>query len=157
MREDGLSIATIEKGIERVMTPLIRENFRFYGTELYQPMFTSMLSNPEFDKYYNNDYIKHNSLNWKKGRGKIFLQKKKNLIEYPNSQSNLWLPQQSFVLSDLFENVSITTFKFQTYLDSIALTYEYFSEEEKRHMKNIIAVNKSVNNRLIRLLRNKID
>ena len=80
--ENYLTVASGAKGIERIMTPLLRKPFYIRGTELYQPMFPRIMKQESVSILYDNDYVRKMSMNWEEGIGKIFKQDYLALLEY---------------------------------------------------------------------------
>lgn len=68
----GMVVGEVQKGIERIMFPLLRKRVFGFPLELYQPILDKSILNTDFMTHY----VRDNSLDISNGKGKIFMQDK---------------------------------------------------------------------------------
>ncbi|MFE4047145.1 hypothetical protein [Priestia sp. YIM B13490] len=69
----------LEKGLERVKKPIVSFPLISGGIEIYQPMFgreIEFMDDADYSLLYDTDYVKENSLDYGKGAGCFFINKK---------------------------------------------------------------------------------
>jgi hypothetical protein len=115
--ENHLTVARGTGGRERVMTPLLKKQFHIQGTELYQPMFPSLMQQENASTFYDTDYVHKMSMNWEKGVGNIFKQDGSMLSEYPHKPVRDWLPSEIHDINTLTKSVIIQTLEWQIYIN----------------------------------------
>jgi hypothetical protein len=73
----------IVAGFQRMFSPVVRKTFLPNGIKLFQPVFKEQIQNEGMRKFYSNEYVRSNSLNFEEGIGKIFIEN--NGSTYPLS------------------------------------------------------------------------
>lgn len=141
--------AIIVKGNERIMYPLIRKPFLLRGIEIYQPMFPSS-SLGENVKYYESDYVKERSLDWKKGVGRIFVNKNQNIHFYQNNFD--WIPQISSNRWELTLAASKQVFSTQIDLINNLPLMDRLSVKKKMELEYINKFGIRSNKRLLKII-----
>jgi len=141
--------AEIEKGLEKILIPLLRISYDSSCREIYQPIIPKEFS--ELNNMYNTNYVKKY---FKSSRiGKVLIKKSlKKIVEYPKNKSKLWIPKTSNSRMKMFYIGMKTVLNLQNYLLNDCPSPEDLSiEEQKRHKKDIRGI-KSVNNRILKLI-----
>lgn len=113
--EKSISIE-INEGFQRVFYPVFKRPLLNNGIKLFQPMFKEQILNDDLKSFYDNDYVKKNSLNFEKGIGNVFIESKGNVSSI--GKDNLIRIVPSFQHEYLPFSVSITkeSFEIQTQL-----------------------------------------
>jgi hypothetical protein len=138
-------ICQMSPGMERILTPLIRKPLRFSGTGIFQPMYPQFVSQPDAKEFYNTNYVRAMSDSVERGRGKVFIQRDRKVVPYPNAPSTDWLPTKTYSRHELHWGVPLMTLQLQ---DSLAETWPLMDQlprEEQRHWKRMQRVFKSFN------------
>lgn len=129
--ENYLTVGTGTEGTQRIMTPLLKKPFRIQGTELYQPMFSHL--DKKDTAFYDNDYVRNMSMNWKKGVGKIFKQDGFSLLEYPLETAKDWLSLQTYDLNSTIKSVVQQTLEWQIYINDNSPSLDRVPKEEQKY------------------------
>lgn len=108
----------IDYGKKRMMYPLIRKSIMNHCVQLYQPVFNrDQLGNEIINEYYDNDYVRQNSLNWDEGKGCIFYHESGAVKKYNNEACvKSWMPEKNSPRELLAAKLAAQTYDFQTYL-----------------------------------------
>ena len=151
--KDGQILCRFTQGRNRVMIPILKKRFSIHGTELYQPMFPYSIRDPNARRLHDTKYVRDNSMSWEQGIGKVFIQDNTGLQEYPMSPSKLWLPSKAYEFEALLFEMQLLTLEWQTYIDSLAPSFEMLPNEERRSFQHNLRANKLHNKEMIRVLR----
>jgi hypothetical protein len=142
----------IERGIGRMMEPLIRKPFRVKGTQIYQPLFSYQKLFGLDPKPFSVPYVKRNSLNWEYGIGKVYHQVGGKVFEYPRTPCDAWLPFEYNDPVELDTFMKIQTLEFLNYIEDISPSLIKLTPKWQSKIKRIKKSNVSFNNFLIRRL-----
>jgi hypothetical protein len=153
-REDGLADCLMTVGRERIMLPLIMKPFPFNGTQIYQPMFTFQSKIEQYKSLYSTDYVYNISRNAQDGIGKVFIEKNRSLMEYPNEPSNLWLPNITNDREKMNPDVSISTLELQLFIDTLISSYENLPKKDQKWYYDMLKSNKTFAHKMIKILKN---
>lgn len=139
----------ISKGLERILTPLLRISYDDSCKEIYQPIIPNELPEWKNLDVYKTPYVRNF---FKSSRfGKILIKKStRDIVEYPRNKSKLWLPNIQHSRTNLEYMVCLTIIKLQNFLLNDLPSLEYLGEEEKRRHKNAYKQVKQFNNYLQR-------
>lgn len=155
MLEDDRIQAHFTNGRNRVMLPILKKRIHPHGTEIYQPMFPDRVNDPIAREFYDNEYVRNNSMSYEEGIGKIFIQNNSILEEYPIFPSKAWIPSTTYPFIVLLFEMQILTLEWQTYVDSRAPSSEMLSKEKRQQFEHNLRVNKLHNRKMIRVLRER--
>ncbi|MBM3154410.1 MAG: hypothetical protein FJ008_03665 [Chloroflexi bacterium] len=145
-------------GRNRIMNPILKKRFSIQGTEVYQPIFSGVIINPAMmKKYYDTEYVRINSMVWDEGIGKIFMNSTSGLQEYPMSPSKIWIPKTTYAFDRLLFEMQLLVLEWQTYVDSLAPSFEKLPYKIRQQMKRQNRFNKHYNTRIIEILREKAE
>lgn len=135
----------------RVMYPLIRKSIWDPCKQIYQPMFSS----PEFsdelkNEYYDNEYIRSNSLDWHNGVGCIYLQHNGKIINYSQCHNKSWIPEKGLDRDIIEEEIVNQTLDFQIYMMGITPITDSLTEEHKKYIEMQLTFAKRFNKALVK-------
>ena len=139
-------------GRNRLMVPLLKKRFTIKGTEIYQPMFRYRNSDSKTRKYYDTQYVRENSMVWKKGIGKIFIQDKDKLRGYPVSPSKDYAPNVYCGFQELSLKIAIQTLEWQQYIDSLFPSLKNLPDSERKYLRRQRIQVKELNKKLLEVL-----
>ncbi len=151
-RNNGLVDYEIKDCRKRIMHPLMRKPFKFNGAGIYQPMFRMQKLVPAYSVYYDNDYIKENSMSFEHGIGEIFLENSNKTKIFTSSESSTWVPSFSYNRKNLNPGISTHTIKLQLFIDTFTPSFEKLSKKDQDWWKEMLRTNKSYGNYMIRIL-----
>jgi hypothetical protein len=151
-RNDGLADYEIKDCRKRIMQPLMRKPFKFKGSGIYQPIFRMQKLVPAYSVYYDNDYIKENSMSFEHGIGDIFLENRNKTELFPSSESSAWVPLFSYDREKLNPGISTHTIELQLFIDTFTPSHEKLSQKDQDWWKEMLRTNKSYGDYMIRIL-----
>jgi hypothetical protein len=141
------------QGRNRIMIPLLKKRLTISGTEIYQPMFRFRNSEPQEKQLYDTKYVHENSRDWERGIGKVFIQDKDKLKEYPSSNSREYVPSTFYESNELLFKIRIQTLEWQCYIDNLAPSLKNLQSQEKRNLLNQRMFLEKANRKLLNTLR----
>lgn len=141
---------TIEKGLERIIRPILRKETSEIGTIIYQPMFEQRLFKTETN-IYNSKYVKENCINHKNGIGNIFVEKDKKITKLHNSSTANITPKNQHIDSEKFIRSSISIIEWQNWLEEQNIDIDHLTNEEKTSYKKFKKLIKTESTYLIKL------
>jgi hypothetical protein len=147
----------LQKGKERVMTPLLKKTFGLKGTELYQPIFPFPILKERTHDIYDTPYVRSHSLDWANGIGKVYIQEENAVREYPAKPSYDWIPQKKYELELINEECLIHTLEWQIYIDNLMPSLDELSTESQKHWKTQEARSKNINKMVIEKIKRDIS
>jgi hypothetical protein len=143
----------LKKGKEYINMPLLR-GFNNKGcTEIYQPIHpVYFVMNNILSGHYINDYVRK-FLDIRTGLGKILISKNgKEIGEYPDDPSKIWIPQETFNLKDLL----LIWYKDSIFLQNVLIdSYSRFKDRPAERIKrdnNLIKITKRWNKRFLEII-----
>lgn len=151
LRKDGLADHLFAPARQRIMRPLLRKRFAFQGIGIYQPIFSSLL-NSQYNAYYNNDYIRSNSLSIEDGLGNIFFDSNGSIKSYPIKPTLDWCPYKCYDRNSMNPAISIDTLKYQLYIESLMPSIEKLPKDDKKWWKDTLSETEKYANWLIEIM-----
>lgn len=152
LRKDGLADYSFEPARQRIMYPLIRKPFAFKGVGIYQPIFRSVL-NTHFYAFYDNDYIKSNSLSFQNGVGDIFLDSNMSVKPYPSKPTIDWRPSTIYKRHSMNPTISIDTLNHQLHIETLMPSTEQLPDGEKKWWRETLSETRRYANWLIKTMK----
>jgi hypothetical protein len=148
----GVNEVELIQGTGRMHYPLIRKPLLRPCVEIYQPI----LPEPFNDiAEYKTDYLKNNCLDYKKGIGKIFVQKKDKIIPILTKLETNF--EKIFDSRFLDKEISKQTLALQIYLyEYFPLSLEKLPPEEQKKTKKCTEIGIKINKMLIRRIDRKM-
>ncbi|MEZ9706440.1 hypothetical protein AB4308_18720 [Vibrio breoganii] len=128
--------ATIVKGRERLMMPLIRKPMSHNGVVIYQPQYRNGMIDGDFS-IYDCDYVKNHSLDFEQGDGNLFIEHKGRIAEYSNGDSIASL--QNLPCNDdekLSISSAIEVLKWQNWFHTQIPDTRLLSSDQKLYIKD---------------------
>ena len=146
----------IDYGNNRIMYPLIRKSITNNCVQLYQPIFNrDELGDEIIDEFYDNDYVRQNSLNWEQGIGCIFYHENGIVKKYSNQASiKSWIPIKTEPRDILAARLARQTYDFQTYLLGNDPINDYSQNKDMDGVRKQINHAKTINQKF-KILANK--
>jgi len=150
---DLLFISPIE-GTNNITTPIINRSVWGDSTCIIQPMFKNSLMRNDISEVYNKDYIIENSLNYKDGKGSIFIIKNNDDVVKMKDDDELTFPlskESKDPYHDLLK-AHIETLHWQSLLidDTVKkLDLELLTEDRKKYINDKYSAAKLINDGLI--------
>jgi hypothetical protein len=149
----------IARGIEKVLTPVVKLKFDKRCTQILQPMFTRDEIRSSVSSFYETDYVKSMSIDHAKGIGKVFYADGSMLSEFPPGKTDCWVPP---MIDDDHEAVGIVmkqALEFQNHLLEYGPTeskigFGNIDKEKLRLIRKQVGVVKAINRDLLDKLRN---
>lgn len=137
--DDKKAIFQMAGGLNRLKLPLIKMNYLRPSIEIYQPIIGSKLLDFNLDdnafKFYNNDYIKNNCLDYSVGKGSIFYMDGLNLLRL-DSKSEISLSNGNMYESQKFlKNIGLQVLDFQLHKTKIP-SFENRSISERKRIRD---------------------
>ncbi len=148
--QQQLNVCT--SGRNRVMVPLLKKRFTVKGTEIYQPMFRYRNLDSKIRGFYDTPYVRENSMDWDQGIGKISIQDKGKIREYPASPSKEYIPDTTYETEDLSFRIVVQTLEWHSSIDSLAPSLKNLAYEEKQRIFHQRMWVKEFNRKLIQTL-----
>jgi hypothetical protein len=145
------------EGLHRKLRPVMRSAFLPNGSELYQPIFAENIENEAARELYDCEYVRHNSMNWAEGIGKIFQQFHDRIEEYPSDPSLNWLPEYSHPFKDLIVRKGEETLDYQLYLFENTASTAKLSKDGLKEYKLTITFMRKVNELIKHFIRTQAD
>src|SRR5262249_20386206 len=121
------------------------------GVQILQPMFGRYKALPSLDRYYNNDYVKTNSLDFEHGVGKLYIDQEHTVTEYTEHESETWTPLAVHSHDSLLAKMAARTAKLQFELLSNAGSLDRLSESHQKAIKNETKVVKRITDLIIKM------
>jgi hypothetical protein len=104
-RDDlGLEVS-FHRGSERIMYPVERRPLLPKSVALYQPVFRVLLESDSAKEYVETEYVSTHTVDFRKGYGKLFVQKEGAVRLYPDGNSSDWEPSESWATWEMIERV----------------------------------------------------
>ena len=149
----------IVKGLERVLTPVVKLKFDKRCTQILQPLFARGEIRSIVSSFYETDYVKSMSIDHAKGIGKVLYVDGPTLSDFPTGKTNCWVPP---MIGDDREAVGIVmkqALEFQNYLLEYGPTeskigFGNIDKEKLRLIRKQVGVAKAINRDLLDELRN---
>lgn len=152
MREDGLSDYFLTVGRHRIMRPLLKKQFPFKGTGIYQPIFSAAITDKD-NGFHDTDYVREHCLSFQDGIGDIFIEKDGYVKSASEKPSNDWLPEISYERQSMNPAISINTLEYQLHVYSQQPSISKLPKSEQRFWKNNMSVAKRDANWFIKVMR----
>lgn len=127
--------------------------FEFEGTTICQPMFRWQVRNTSHRRFYENDFVQSNSLDFEFGVGEIFAEQEGRTYLMALDESSEWVPGKSYNRQAMNPGISIHTLQLQLAVDKLGPSYENLPAEEHDWWQNMYASNKEYANSLIDILK----
>jgi len=82
----------VEAGRGRIMLPLLQQECRLEGTEVYQPMYREQLQMDDIKGLYDVEYVRQHSRDANKGIGMVFRREGRALVSLSEKPEVGWVP-----------------------------------------------------------------
>lgn len=142
--------ADIDRGIGRVMHPLIRFPVGAECVEIYQPMFKGDLIEGEVAEYYDG-YVEENSLDFENGVGAIYRGEGKKFSRHLSGEEINCTPERVYIDEEIFYKSAINVLKWQNYLNSLQPDLSQLPKEQRSYRKKHFKAAARINEALIKL------
>jgi len=143
----------IDEGLKRIMKPLIRKKFKYEGIELYQPVFSKFIQDPKMKTLYDNEYVHKNSLDWGKGKGKIFYYHNNEYLPIlENINEFNWNHLERF---NIHHQHALEVLDWQIFINDLYPAMDELEKNERKRIKKLISFCNSTNRRFIKLYNEK--
>jgi len=129
--EDDNTVVVMRDGLKKIRRPFLRKRFLVPGVEFYQVMFGEPMGWEECREWYGSHYVIENSLDWERGKGKVFMQGNGRLAPYPDEPSEKWIPETMLEYKSCCRELDLQVLGFQNYLLANMPSMRSLSEEEK--------------------------
>ena len=146
---------SLSEGTNNIAPPIINRSVWGDSTCIIQPMFKNSLTKNYTGEIYNNDYIIENSLNYKDGKGSIFIIKNNNDIIKMKDDDELSFPlskESKDPYHDLLKtHIEILNWQSLLIDDTVnKLDLELLTEDRRKYFNEKYASAKLINNALIK-------
>ena len=94
---------------------------------------------------------------WEEGVGKIFIQDKRRVQEYPNYPTKEYVPQVHYELQELHLRIAVQVLEWQQYIDSLAPSLKRLSSSERKGRLKQRMMVKDLNEKLYKILLDSRD
>ncbi|MFI4851931.1 MAG: hypothetical protein ACIAZJ_22725 [Gimesia chilikensis] len=128
----------LTQGKSKISRPLLQYPVGLNCQEFYQPMFKGGLTDQQIS-LYDCDYVKQNSLDYKKGVGAIFRRVGTKIIRCLNNEEVEIVPHESYQDQTLYYKAAINTLKWQNYLYSIRADETLLTKEQQEFRNHIFS------------------
>jgi hypothetical protein len=99
LRDDGYANMELAPGLQRIIRPIERASNAPEMPFLYQSILGRGIStSDDLNSLFDTEYVRENSLDFGRGRGSIFLQKRGSALKYSDEPSREWIPENSLSL-----------------------------------------------------------
>jgi hypothetical protein len=149
---EGSSILYLmSEGKNRIQYPLIRKSFNKKCTEIYQSVFSPRDALHNLEEKYNNFHVHSFSHDYAKGIGKVLIEKKSKISEYPVEKSKEWIPTYEWDGYEFMTLIEKQVLEFQIFLINRGPKYGDISLEKKKLIKEQLSLAKQVNRTFLKL------
>jgi hypothetical protein len=132
---------TVEAGRGRVMLPLLQQECRLEGTEVYQPMYPEQLQMEDIKGLYDVEYVRQRSRDANKGIGMVFRREGRTLVSLAEKPDAGWVPSVRHSVELIDDAVVLQTLETQMWLHEKFLKLDpEMSAEERRKWNDMGAV-----------------
>ena len=135
--------ADIVHGFERIFKPVLKRTFLPYGIKIFQPIFKKQMSFDGIGQYYDNKYVRNNSMDYSKGLGKIFIDNTGSARALSDEEEISIVPDGHHDYLKFLPKLSRMTFDFQIDLFRMSTTENLSKEEKKEFKMHLILMRKS--------------
>jgi len=154
--EDGRLFCKFKEGRNRIMRPILRKPIRIQGTELYQPIFSGIISAEGYEnlgELYDTKYVRDNCISWEKGIGKIFIKRDSEVTAYSKYPSMEWLPKNIHDSKELQFEMQLLTLEWQLYIkNNLGPSLKLVPRERRREILKFDTLGKDFNKKVIEFL-----
>ncbi len=140
-------------GLERILRPVVKKNFRIAGTELYQPMFKLSLQRPELKAFYQTKYVEARSIEWENGEGEVFIKKSDIVVPYKTLPASEWVPPSIQRAKTHRYQFVIDVLDWQVFINSLWPSPKRLSKNEKGEYHRLRANVNGFNNKFIKQIK----
>lgn len=159
MRDRKGLMHTMQSARRRIMRPVLQRLIKERGVILYQPMFPSDLAEKPID-YYNDPYVRANSLNYEAGIGSLFFETSdKSVLHLRDEEQVILNPSAVYGLEELILRSVVSICDWQNWLTEGTFGLGDLTLEQRRYVRakqNMAKrVNEILRNHHNRLLRKK--
>ncbi|MBN1325047.1 MAG: hypothetical protein JW974_02415 [Alphaproteobacteria bacterium] len=144
------NVLDIKAGLERIIKPVIRKlNNDNEKLIIFQPMFGSILDfqDKKTNNFYNNNYVKSHSLDFDKGIGGIFINKKDNETFYLDPNDSILI--DPVITKKKPMELAAKTLELQNVLFSDFLKFNYEDKDHEKELKKNKRIALEINKVLI--------
>jgi len=141
--------ANLVKGLGRRFYPIVRRHSLPNSSKFFQPIFSQHKNIDGFLELYDNEYVRNNSIDWKKGIGKVFQESNGTTVIFPREKTNAWRPKGIYELGEFFPKINKQVYDFQTDVITRYVSLDRLSKDERKYVRKHIAFYKQINNLII--------
>lgn len=124
----------IVDGYKRIFKPVMKNIFLPYGIILFQPIFKEQIADERMKKYYDNEYVRSNSMDFNGGLGKVFIENNGPTRPLSDDDKVCIVPDRQHDYLNFLPKLSKMTFDYQVHLFKMS-SPENLSKEEKQEFK----------------------
>lgn len=144
--------ADFVKGLERVFFPVVKRFCLPHASKFFQPVFSHHKSNDDLRHLYDTEYVHSNSINWKRGIGKVFHEAGDKACSYSRGRTRIWLPPESDKLADFLPRITKQVYDFQIDVAK-GPSFERLSKKDRRWLREHINFYKRANNVVVNFVK----
>jgi len=152
LRDDGLVDYELADAKEELSCPVMPGWLEFEGTALYQPMFGCQARIPAYQGYYNNAYVRKNSLSFERGIGQIFIEKGDHFDIAASGPTAAWVPRRSYQRLSMNPQISTHTIRLQLSVDRLIPSYSRLKKETRNWWDEALRTNREYGEAMIAVL-----
>jgi len=145
--------ADIVKGLERCFYPVVRKHSLPNSSRFFQPIFSQLKNHKDFEDLYDTDYVRNNSIDWKKGIGRVFRELDGKTVIFPRGKTHEWFPPDSYSMADLLPKINEQVYDFEIYVATKLASLDKLSKEERKFAQKNINFYRVVNSLVINFIK----
>lgn len=138
--------AAFVEGLGRCLHPVLRKQSLPGCTRFYQPIFAKFKDTQGIENLFAADYVRENSLEWKKGIGRVFHEVDNRPVLFPRQASHEWLPRVTHSLVDFLPNITQQIYDFQIDVVMNAASLKKLPKTERGTIQRHVQFCRNVNN-----------
>lgn len=138
--------ANFVEGFERRFYPVVRKYYLPNSSRFFQPIFSHSITYKDFNGLYDTDYVRNNSIDWKKGIAKVFQELNGKIVTFPREKTNAWFPAYTYSMADFLPKINQQVYDFQIYVATKLVSFDKLSKEDRKEFQKNINYWKRLNN-----------
>lgn len=145
IKDRDVLMCTMKSARRRIMRPVLQRPIKERGVILYQPMFPQDLAD-EPSSYYDDPYVRANSLNFEAGIGALFIETPTNAVRRVGDDEQVVLdPKPVCGLEELLLRSAVSICDWQDWLTEGTFGFGDLTPEQRRYVRNKQNMTKRVN------------